>query len=123
MSRIKVGYKVVRYKHNQTVSAFMNRKWDLPDYTQVNYKISEWVLRPKNSGALCVFDTLENAVGFLDGCAVDLMIFKCEYRPSKMTAWSWGKTEAYQPEYKFYLDNPPTGTVFASSVKLIERVK
>lgn len=108
--KTKIGYKVTK---SSMRSAFITRDGC------VEYSIGHWTRPIKPHGSLCVFEDLESALEFL-GSSISLRIFKCEYRPSKR--WVYRKVKRGGNEWRLELCVVPVGTVFASSVKLLEEI-
>ena len=112
---MNTGYKIVNMKGNKYYSCmvFMGKG-------RIEYKINEWVYPLKKFGSLAIFDTLNNANGFLNENLLyndTLCIFKCEYEHGYLPLFCMRGKEKAVPLFKL-----PEGTKFASKVKLIEKV-
>ena len=106
MVKYETGYKVV--KKRSLVSAIM--MWT---GNELQYKINEWIKPKKGCGPLCVFNTIEDAKNFKWS---DHIIYECLYEKSL--------------EHKVYIGNEvktifdlPQGTVLATKVQLIRRIR
>jgi hypothetical protein len=121
MSQTKTGYKVVRAINGKLLSAI---EWCTTEYNKYNveYRLNFQTKPKKNCGPLCVFQEPEQASDFLRwakayfGCPGQ--IYRCEYVLSKHSE-IWIPVSGYC-ETNEYL---PLGTVFASSVKLLELIR
>jgi len=106
MGTYETGFKVV--KKQSLVSAIIQGK----DCT-LQYKVNKWIKSRKGCGPLCVFNTIENAKDFKWD---NHTIYECLYEKSN--------------EHKVYCGNEersifslPQGTVLATKVKLIRRIR
>ena len=106
MIKYTTGYKVV--KKRSLISCVIVGK-----NIARQYKVNKWVKPVKGNGPLCVFNTIENARNF----KWDLhTIYECLYEKS--------------PEHRVYCSvekrnifDLPQGTVLATKVKLLRRVR
>ena len=114
MKRIKytTGYKVV--KKRSLISCVIVGK-----NIARQYKVNKWVKPVKGNGPLCVFNTIEDAEYFnhymLDS------IYECFYEESKKDVIYY--ISNLGNIVKRGLESLPTGTVLATRVKLIRRVR
>ena len=109
---MKKGYKVVTRR--TLLSCNM-----LVTIGGVKYKINEWTKPVKGFCPLCVFDTIEDAEIFnyhmLDS------IYECLYEESKKDAIYY--INSWKNIIKKGLEFLPRGTVLATKVKLLRRVR
>ena len=112
MEKYETGYKVVRKR--SLVSAVIEGR-----DKSLQYKINEWTKPVKGFGPLCVFDTIEDAEIFnyhmLDS------IYECLYEESKKDAIYY--INSWKNIIKKGLEFLPRGTVLATKVKLLRRVR
>jgi hypothetical protein len=118
---IEVGYKVCRGKR-----AFRPATSDA--LQSVRYQIGEWTEQASIvGGPLAVFSSLEPALKFRS--KYGHCVFKCEYvKSEETTLW-----KRLPPSFHGYLavsngitekelENCPVGTVFATKVRLVEKI-
>ena len=110
--RNKKGIKVCRVELDGFKSAFN-------DGRVVDYKIGKWAKRPEKCGPLAVFDTVENAKGFIDSGFDSKKFFRCKYKPSKETRLYKTYKGGGVSEKEWAL---PYGTIFADKVKIIKEI-
>ena len=107
MIKYKKGYKVVQ-KRTLLSCSILSRG--------IKYKINEWVRPNIYCGPLCVFDSLSDAKGFYSHNTDT--IYECLYKSDTL------KGSVYLEDLSYLnFDHLPYGTVLASKVKLIKRVK
>ena len=106
MKKYETGYKVV--KKQSLVSAIIQGK-----DCALQYKVNKWIKSRKGCGPLCVFNTIENAKDFKWD---NQTIYECLYEKSN--------------EHKVYCGNGersifslPQGTILATKVELIRRIR
>ena len=118
---IKYGYKVVKIEDGKLVSAVGGLKYP----SNIEYKVGEFVKRRHlKYGPLAVFTDLESVLnwnGYDDRDKQQLLIYECEYIPSKQR-FLRGElhNNKMNTEYEGML---PDGCDFANAVKLIKEVK
>ena len=106
------GYKVVRKSENLLLSATW---WDS---AAIIYSLEQKTYPHKNYGPLCVFDSLNNALGFTSNLQD---IYFCEFAPSKhRLIWIPPKSLPYN---SLKLPKTPIGTMLADWVLLIQEAK
>ena len=112
MKKYKKGYKVVTRRTLMSCNM-------LTLFGSVKYKVDKWVKPVKGFGPLCVFNTIEDAEYFnhymLDS------IYECFYEESKKDVIYY--ISNLGNIVKRGLESLPTGTVLATRVKLIRRVR
>jgi hypothetical protein len=126
-----VGYKVVRVWDNRYWSVF-NKTVEgefskcllasVPDLYSVEYIINQVVI--PSFGPLALFDTIEHAKDFVaeEGLRKIATIFSCEYTPSPhIDLWIRIRGERVLKRRGKFNIIPP-GTIFASSITLLEEV-
>ena len=107
MEKYETGYKVV--KKQSLVSAIMQGK----DYT-LQYKVDKWVKPLKDNGPLCIFNTIEDAKNFKWDTHT---IYECLYERSLERNVYIKNIE------RKHLLSLPEGTVLATKVKLMRRIR
>lgn len=124
-------YKVVRKMDDKYYETSINNTVSI-----IEYKVNEWVSPLVSHTRLFVFNTLENAKVFLDKYFFnykEYYIFECEvknpipyrelcnhsFRP--IERWDVFNSFIKRKKRAYYPDFCPTGTVFASAVKIKNR--
>ena len=108
---MKKGYKVVIKKALLSWNVLINGGG-------VKYKINKWTKPIKGNGPLCVFNTIEDAED-LNYYMLD-SIYECLYEESKEnTIYIATNNEISNKK----LENLPRGTVLATKVKLLRRIR
>lgn len=126
------GLKICNIKINYLNGSFIRYESAFHDGKDVPYEISKWTKRPKNCGALAVFDTIEHAIDFLSNKLLSLrthekVLFECKYKKSKCKRLYCERLTL--PEYtethikELPKDEIPKGTMFADKVKLIKKIE
>jgi len=112
MKRIKyeTGYKVV--KKRSLISCIIAGK-----NIARQYKLNEWVKPIKDNGPLCVFNTIEDAKDFKCN---NNTIYECLYEKSSEHKVYFHSGQRREERNIFYL---PKGTVLATKVKLLKRIR
>lgn len=104
---VRIGYKVVRHSKNTLVSH--NARFD------VRYYIGKWTFPFDESGPLCVFSLLDDALRFSHSCGGS--VFKCDYVKSSLrSVWRVCHKNKYNV---VNVKRLPNGTKLADSVKLM----
>ena len=103
---MKKGYKVVRKR--TLLSYIINGIGDV-----LRYKVNKWIKPRKGCGPICIFNTIEDAKKFKRD---NHTIYECLYERS--------------PEHRVYNGNEgesifhlPRGTILATKVKLLRRIR
>ncbi len=117
-----VGYKLVYCDMGDMISYIM-----CGPFSVKRYLTNKWVFPNENCGALCVFDTEENARKFQNDMKdiygryeYNSKLFRCLYVPTYMDVFSpsWNNIREIE-----HLNTIPEGTVKASAVKLLEEIE
>ena len=111
MGTYKTGFKVV--KKRSLTSAVISGK-----DCALKYKVNKWVKPIEGNGPLCVFNSIEDAED-LNYHMLD-SIYECLYEESKEnTIYIATNNEISNKK----LENLPRGTVLATKVKLLRRIR
>jgi len=110
MEKYETGYKVVRKR--SLVSAVIEGR-----DKSLQYKINEWTKPVKGFGPLCVFDTIEDAKDFKWD---NDTIYECLYEKSSEHKVYFHSGQRREERNIFYL---PKGTILATKVKLLRRIR
>lgn len=90
------------------------------------YVLGKWIRPHKNFGPLAVFKEWGDLIKFRLEYASDMgetRVFVCEIKKSKAKELWYYDTGFMEEKHKYIGLNCPSGTIFASAVKLIKEIK
>ena len=106
MTRYKKGYKVVQKRTLNSCNVIDGA---------IKYRVNKWVVPLIHCGPLCIFKNIEDA-GKFNHFMLDT-IYECLYEESK------GNVVYIKDGRSYNIDHLPRGTVLATKVKLVKRVR